>query len=383
MKKRIYGVGIIGAGFMGKTHTYNYVNMPLFYDGLPFGIRLVGICNRTLKKAESLKDDFGFSFATSDYHDLIERDDIDVIDVCTPNNVHREHITTALAAGKHVYADKPVCITDGEADDIVQHADRADERGIVHQVAFHNRFYPALKRMKALVDEGLLGEPLSFRVSYYHSSNLDRSRPRGWRVSKTEAGGGVLYDMGSHALDLVYHLLGRFERMSGTALILHKTRPDESGGTIEVKTEDHVLLAVLLTSGAIGTVEASKIVTGSNDDLMIELNGSRGAVRYELMRPNHLLVYDTRDPEKLRGFHAVEIVNKDPDSVQKFPGPRMGIGWLRGHIASQYNFMKHVFEERKASPSLQEGAYIQKTMNKLYESGICEKPGVPGPWIGV
>ncbi len=382
MKKKVFGVGIIGAGLMGRTHTYNYVNMPLFYDGLPFRLRLVGICNRTLQKAEALKDTFGFDFATSDYRDLIDRHDIDVIDVCTPNSAHREQIASALAAGKHVYADKPICITDEEADDIVLHADRADCRGIVHQVAFHNRFYPAVKRMKMLVDEGLLGKPLSFRACYYHSSNLDRSRPRGWRVTP-EAGGGVLYDMGSHILDLVCHLLGRFERMSGTALILHKTRPDEKGETIQVKMEDHVLVAAVLQSGAIGTIEASKIITGSNDDLTIELNGSRGAVRYELMHPNRLLVYDTRDPEKVRGFRAVETVNRDPDSTGQFPGPRMGIGWLRGHIASQYNFMKSVYEKRKASPSLQEGAYIQKTMNRLYKSGICEKPGVPGPWVTV
>lgn len=383
MKKRTFGVGIIGAGFMGKTHTYNYVNMPLFYNDLPFRVKLVGICNRTLSKAESLKEQFGFEFATGDYHELLERDDIDIIDVCTPNNVHREQITAALEAGNHVYADKPICITDEEADDIVSHAKEADKRGTVHQVAFHNRFFPAVKRMKLLLDEGLLGTPLSFRVHYYHSSNLDPSRFRGWRVRLEEAGGGVLYDMGSHVLDLIYYLLGEYERVSGTALILYPERPDEKGNLIRVKTEDHVLIGAALKNGAIGTIEASKVITGSNDDLTVELYGTLGAVRYDLMHPNYLMVYDTKDSAETRGFRAVETVNKDPDSKGMFPGPRMGIGWLRGHIASQYNFMKSVYEATKALPSLQDGAYIQKVMNALYSSGICDKPGLPGGWVNV
>ena len=154
MAKKEYGVGIIGAGFMGKTHTYNYVNIPLFYDGLPFKTKLVGICNRTLSKAETLRDDFGYEFATSDYMDLIGRDDIDIIDVCTPNNLHRDQIIAALEAKKHVYADKPLCITDEEADEIV-HAH--EKSGMIGQMAFHNRFYPWSKKIQALVSEGFFG----------------------------------------------------------------------------------------------------------------------------------------------------------------------------------------------------------------------------------
>jgi predicted dehydrogenase len=383
MQKKLFGVGIIGAGLMGKTHTYNYINMPLFYNGLPFSIKLIGICNRTLSKAERLKEEFGFEFVTSDYRDLIERGDIDIIDVCTPNNAHHDQIAAALDAGKHVYADKPVCITDDEADDIVKRAAEAEKRGVVHQVAFHNRFYPAVKRMKRLVEEGLLGTPVSFRAQYYHSSNLDPSRPRGWRVRLDEAGGGVLYDMGSHVLDLVYYLLGEYERASGTAVILHRERPDEDGKLIRIKAEDHVIINAKLKNGAIGTIEASKIIAGSNDDLTVELYGANGAVRYNLMHPNYLQIYDAKDPDRVRGFRAVETVNKDPDSQGMFPGPRMGIGWLRGHIGSQYNFVKSVFEKRQASPSLHEGAYIQRLMNALYQSGIAEKPGIPCEWVTV
>jgi predicted dehydrogenase len=372
MRKRTLGVGIIGAGFMGKTHTYNYVNMPLFYDELPFRIKLVGICNRTLSKAERLKNDFGYEFAVSDYRDLLEKKDIDIIDVCTPNNAHHEQITAALRAGKHVYAEKPLCVTDEEADDIVKQTEEAEKRGIVHQVAFHNRFYPAIKRMKTLADEGLLGETVSFKAAYYHSSNLDPMKPRGWRVDIDEAGGGVLYDMGSHVIDLVYHLLGEYEKASMFTKTLFPERSDGKGNRITIKTEDHVLVSAKMKNSAIGTIEASKVIVSSNDDMVVEFYGTLGAIRFDMMHPNHLWVYDTRDPESLLGFRRLDTVNKDPDSNSMFPGPRMGIGWLRGHIASQYNFMRCVWEGERASPSFYDGAYIQRVMNKLYSVANSE-----------
>jgi len=361
------GVGIIGAGFMGKTHTYGYVTMPLFYDNLPFRVKLVGICNRTLSKAEKLKDEFGYEFATDNYRDLLERKDIDIIDVCTPNDVHREQIVAALEAGKHVYADKPLCITDDEADDIVN---RAAGLKTIHQMAFNMRFYPAVKKMKLLMDEGFIGTPISFRAIYYHASNLNPKISRGWRQDIHRSGGGVLYDMGSHAIDLVYHLLGKYEKMCMESMIVFPERADARGNMVRVETEDHVLINAHMKNGARGTIESSKVILGSNDDLNIEIYGTRGAVKFELMNPNYLWIYDARKPADPvggeRGFTAVETLNKDPDSKSHFPGPRFAVGWLRGHVACQFNFLKCVYEKTVAVPSLTDGAYIQKIMNGLY-----------------
>jgi predicted dehydrogenase len=375
---KTYGIGIIGAGFMGKTHTYNYVNMPLYYDVMPFKTKLVGICNRTLSKAERLKEDFGYEFATSNYIDLLERDDIDIIDVCTPNIVHHEQITRSLKAKKHVYADKPICITDDEADDIVREAERS---GVVHQVAFHNRFYPAIRKIRMLMEENFIGKPVSFRVVYYHSSNLNPKKFRGWRQSMKESGGGVLFDMGSHAIDIVYYCLDEYDRMSMESVILFPERPDADGKMIKIDTEDHVLINAKMKNGALGTIEVSKIIVGSNDDLVIELYGTEGAIRYNLMNPGFLHVYNSRDPETplggSRGYKSVEVLNKDPDSQSNFPGPKFNVAWLRGHLGSQYNFLKSVHENKPAVPSLKHGAYIQKIMNKLYQVSGKEE------WISV
>ena len=375
---KTYGIGIIGAGFMGKTHTYNYVNLPLFYDGLPFKVKLVGICNRTLSKAERLKEDFGYEFATSDYHDLLARKDIDIIDICTPNRVHHEQILAALEAKKHVYADKPICITDREADEIVK---AAQESGVVHMTAFHIRFFPAIRRLKMLTEEGFFGRVLSFRVFYYHSSNLDPNKFRGWRQSMEESGGGVLFDMGSHAIDFVYYLLGEYDRLSMQSLILYPERPDGEGKMQKVDTEDHVLIQAVMKSGAIGTLEVSKVIVGSNDDLDVEVYGTRGAAKFRLMDPSYLSIYDTRDPDRpiggMRGYKALETLNKDEESKSNFPGPRFAIGWLRGHVGSQHYFLKCVHEHKPAVPTLVDGAYIQRIMNALYRVNNSER------WVAV
>jgi len=375
---KVFGVGIVGAGFMGKTHTYNYVNLPLFYDGLPFKVKLVGICNRTLSKAERLKEEFGYEFATHNYVDLLERKDIDIIDICTPNNVHHEQIIHALKAKKHVYADKPICITDAEADDIAR---KAEQSGVVHMTAFHNRFFPAIMKLKLLVDEGFFGTVISFRTLYYHSSNVDPKKYRGWRQSIEESGGGVLFDMGSHVIDMIYYLLGEYERMSMQSILLYPQRLDAKGNMTKVETEDHVVINAKMKSGAIGTLEASKIIIGSNDDLDIEIYGTKGAAKFQLKNPSYLYIYDTRDEEGpiggKRGYKAVETLNKDPGSKSNFPGPRFAIGWLRGHIGCQSNFLKCVYENKPAVPSLKDGAYIQKIMNKLYRVNNSEQ------WISV
>ncbi len=364
---REYGVGIIGAGFMGKTHTYDYITMPLFYDNMPFRIKLVGICNRTLSKAEFLKEYYGFEFATDRYEDIIERDDIDIVDICTPNDVHYEQIVAAIKAEKNLYVDKPLCIKDEDADSITN---LLKNSSIIHQMAFNLRFFPAVKKMKLMIDEGFIGVPISFRITYYHASNLNPKISRGWRQDINKAGGGVLYDMGSHALDMAYYLLGRFEKLSMISKIVFPERIDENGNTVVVKTEDHVIINAKMENGSCGTIEVSKVVFGSNDDLVVEIYGTEGAMRFNSMNPNFLYVYDSRDPGDpiggSRGYKLIETINKDPDSKSKFPGPRFPIGWIRSHLACHYNFMKNLYNGTQPEPSVFDGAYIQKIMNSLY-----------------
>ena len=185
-------------------------------------------------------------------------------------------------------------------------------------------------------------------------------------------GGGVLIEMGCHVLDLIYHFFGEYETTQMESLILHPERPRADGTIVKVEGEDHVLLNIRMKNGMVGTAEISKVMVGTNDDLNFEMYGTEGAIRFEMMNPNFLHVYDAHDNargfEGNRGFTAVETINKYPESNSNFPGPRLPLGWIRGHVASQHNFLRCIYENQTPSPSLKEATYIQEITQQFYDS---------------
>lgn len=364
-------VGIIGFGFMGKTHTYGYKTIPLFYDALPFKINLAGVCNRTLSKAVKAKDELGFGFATDDPDEIIFNDDIDVVNICTPNIYHEEAVIKALKAGKHIYCDKPLTVSYDSAQKIVR---LAKDTKVITQMALQYRFYTATMRAKELIDTNRLGNIISFRASYLHSGSVDPNKPIGWKQDKEYGGGGVLFDLGSHVLDILYHLMGEYDEVFSKTRILYPERPGKDGKMIKITADDIALIVAKMKNGAIGTIEASKIATGTNDELKFEIHGDRGAIRFDLMNANYLEFFDNTVGEASlggdRGFVKIECVQRYPKPGGSFPSPKVSIGWTRGHVHSLYNFISCVYENKKAEPSFEDGAYIQKVMEKAYESDI-------------
>jgi predicted dehydrogenase len=363
------GIGIIGFGFMGKAHTYAYKTLPLYYEDLPFRIRLVGICNRTLEKAQKAKEDLGFEFATSDPKDIFDRDDIQVVNICTPNNCHMYHIIAALKAGKHVYCDKPLSANWDEAEEIIKVLD--EKPHLITQMAFQNRFFPAIMRAKELIEDGFLGQVLSYRACYLHYGSVDPDKPMGWKMEKS-MGGGVLPDLGSHVLDMIYYLLGEYKSVFAYNEVMYPKRPHPSGAIVDVEAEDLSILILKMKNGGTGIIESSKIATGTNDDLRFEIHGQKGAIRFNLMEPNWLEVYDNTIPEGDfggdRGFKKIECVQRYKAPGGKFVSPKAPIGWIRAHVHSLYNFLNHVYLGSQATPSLRDGAYIQYIIEKAWES---------------
>jgi len=360
-----FGVGIIGFGFMGRTHSYGHVNMPLYYDPPPCRTRLVGVATSRRETAEAARQALGFEFATDDWQELIARADVDLIHVCTPNKFHKEQVLAALAAGRHVYCDKPLCMDRAEAAEI---AAALPSARVTHQMALHNRFFPATLRAKQLVEEGFLGELLSFRGAYLHAGSADPKAPLRWKLDAALSGGGVLLDLGSHSLDLVQHLVGPLTVLDCTTRIVYPERPlpGEPHRTRLVQAEDAALLTVRTPSGAVGHIEASKVATGAVDELRFELHGSRGALRFNLMQPNFLWTYDLTAPAADRGWRAIETVqNYGPPAA--FPPPKVGIGWLRAHIACLHSFLAAVAENRPADPGLEVGVQLQYLMSDAYD----------------
>jgi len=360
-----FGVGIIGFGFMGRTHAYGHMNLPLFYDPAPCRTRLVGVATSRRETAEAAEEALGFEFATTDWRALIDRPDIQIIHVCTPNKYHKEQVLAALAGGKHVYCDKPLCLNRQEAQEI--EAALVGAR-VTHQMVLHNRFFPATMRAKAMVEAGFLGDVLSLRAAYLHSGSVDPNAPLKWKLDADLAGGGVLLDLGSHVLDLVQHLVGPVSVLDCRTQIAYPERPvlDDPERFVRVTAEDAVFLTVGTTNGALGHIEASKIATGAVDELRFEINGTRGALRFNLMEPNYLWVYDQTLPAPERGWHALETLQSyGPPAA--FPPPKVPVGWLRGHAACLHSFLSAVARGEPADPSLQVGVELQYLLADAYE----------------
>ena len=239
-------------------------------------------------------------------------------------------------------------------------------------MALQNRFIPATMRAKELIDAGRLGRIIGFRAGYFHSGSVDPAKPMGWKQEKKSGGGGVLFDLGSHILDLMYHLLGEYAALQAHTQILYPRRPDRHGNMVEVDADDSAILCVEMKNGAHGVIEASKVATGLNDELRFEIHGDRGALRFNTREPNHLEFFDNTVPEAplggSRGFTAIECIQRYPAPGGSFPGGKFALGWIRSHVDSLHHFLECVHEHRPASPSFREGAYIQRVMETAYES---------------
>ena len=372
---RSIGVGIIGWGFMGKTHTHAFRSIPLFYPGADFAPVAAAVCSRDEEKARSAKEQFGFRFATGDYKELLAREDVDVVSVCTPNGLHEGMVIDALRAGKHVYIDKPLSTDGASARRILEAARGARGKA---QMVFNNRFLPSTMRAKELVEEGRIGRVLSFSCRYLHSGSIDPDKPMGWKQGME---GGVLLDLGSHALDLVTWLIGMPREVFCATNTLYSRRPTREGGVCDAISEDHALMTLRMEGGALGTVEASKITSGAADDLFLEIAGEKGALRWSLMNPSYLEFYDNTQPEVplggMRGFTRIECVGRYPAPGGVFLPSKNAVGWDRGHIHCYYSFLDCVAHDKQPHPSLEEGVRLQCLMDSLAQSAR------EGRWVAI
>lgn len=356
------GIGVIGWGFMGRTHTFAIKTMPLHY-ALDFAPRLVGVCSRRLEMAEQAAREQGFEYATDDYKKLLADPAIDVVSICTPNNLHEQMALDAIAAGKNIYIDKPLSISYESARRI---ADAARSAGVKAQLALNNRFFPATMLAHELVASGKLGRVTSFNAEYLHSGSVDPARPIGWKQSADVCGGGVLLDLGSHALDLVIWMCGGVDTIDCVTQTLYAERPTPDGGRTRALGEDRALMLLQLKNGAAGTVDASKIATGTDDELKISVYLTGGAVRYSSLSGDYLDVYDAASGAG--GFTHVHCGGRYPAPGGTFVPAKNAVGWIRGHVHSYYTFLNAVIHGCECSPSLDEGAYLQLVMDKAYES---------------
>jgi predicted dehydrogenase len=376
---KTYNVGLLGFGMIGKVHAYGYLNLPLFYDPVPLPARITHVVTARPETAEKARQTIGADAAATDYRTVTENPAIDIVHVCTPNHLHKEALLSAIAHGKHVYCDKPLVAAMAEAHQI---AAVLPSYRAVGQMTFQNRFFPATLRAQQLLGEGRLGKVLSFRAAYLHGGNVNPAAPLKWKL-QAAAGGGVIADLGSHLLDLLDWLIGPFRAVAAATTTAYPDRPAPADPQtrLPADAEDGVVAMAAMQSGALGTIEATKLATGAEDELRLEIHGSLGALRFNGMAPHHLGWHDATATDEplggLRGWNRIDTGGRYPPPATRFPTPKAATGWIESHVACLANFLRAVAAGQAAEPSLYQGLRVQHLMECLRRSAST------GGWVSV
>lgn len=377
-------IAMIGGGFMGKAHAMAYAAMPMFFWPAPAIPHRKVVVDVTDDLAEAARQRFGFDEASSDWRAVIARDDIDVIDICTPNNVHAEIAIAAAKAGKHIICEKPLARGGEEAKSML---DAVEAAGVIHMVAFNYRRTPAVALAKKYIDDGRIGRILNFRGTYLQDWSADPDGPLSWRFQKKIAGSGAIGDIGTHVVDLAHYLVGPIAAVSALTPTYVKTRPLQAGGVDklgaseknadaprgDVDVDDEVVSMLKFENGAIGSLEATRNGYGRNNFITLEIHGTKGSILFNYERRDELQVMFADDPADARGFRTVYTGPAHPYGEGLWPIPALGIGYSETKIIECYDFFKAIASGEQPAPNFADGYLTELVADALITSGETEQ----------
>ncbi|MGW4135682.1 Gfo/Idh/MocA family protein [Streptomyces mirabilis] len=391
--KPTLGVGMIGYAFMGAAHSQGWRTVGRVFD-LPRSPVLAAVCGRDASAVRAMADQHGWAAAETDWRALIARDDVDLVDICTPGDSHAEIALAALAAGKHVLCEKPLANTVEEAEAMTEAAEAAFARGQVSMVGFNYRRLPATSLARKMVDEGRLGALRHVRVTYLQDWLVDPQFPLTWRLRKELAGSGALGDLGAHIVDLAQYLAGEpvvgvsaltetFVRerplpggVSSGLTAVSATNP-RAGGVGTVTVDDAALFTGRFASGALASFEASRFATGRKNSLRIELNGERGSLAFDLERLNELSYHDHTEPGTHAGFRRILVTEPDHPYLEAWWPPGHGLGYEHTFTHQARDLVRAIAAGRRPEPSFADGLRVQRVLAAVEES--AEKNSVYTP----
>jgi predicted dehydrogenase len=363
------GVGVIGYGFMGKVHSNAYLKIPYTFSSPAAYPALVAMAGRNEKALIDAARRFGYRGVYSDWRELVDDPDVQVVDSCTPDNLHTEPSIAALEAGKHVVCEKPLAMT---AADARRMRDAALKSGVKHLLCHNYRFMPAVRLAKQLVAEGRLGTIYQFRGRYLQQVGRDPEEvaENVWYASGTRS--GVLLGIGCHIIDLARFLVGEVKSVSGLVKTFNRTRSDRSGKTASVTADEVNYALVEFEGGAVGTIESAGISTGRKNQCTWEINGSKGSVVFDLEDLNRLQVcLDDGSVDPVLGFTSVSVTGPNHPLQAMILPPGHNAGWEYGHLHALHHFLDAVVNDRKVEPhgaTFEDGYRIQVIMEAIVES---------------
>ncbi|MDP4503120.1 Gfo/Idh/MocA family protein [Nonomuraea turcica] len=370
--KTTIGVGMVGYAFMGRVHSQAWRSVGAFFD-LPLAPRMAALAGRSKERTEAAAAQLGWDAVETDWRELIKRDDVQIVDICTPGDSHAEIAIAALAAGKHVICEKPLANTVDEAEAMVRAA-AAAPASVKSMVAFNYRRVPAVALARRFVEEGRLGEIRHVRAQYLQDWIVDPEFPLVWRLQKDKAGAGALGDIGSHIVDAAEFISGQhIVGVSGLMETFIKERPlaGESAGlgasrtdaTGEVTVDDAALFFGRMSGGALASFEATRFATGRKNAMRIEINGQLGSLAFDFEAMNELWFSSGGG-----GFERILVTEPDHPYVGAWWPPGHGLGYEHTFTHEIKDFLEAIATGADPSPSFADGLRVQRVLEAVERS---------------
>jgi len=366
------GIGMIGYAFMGMAHSQGWRNAKSFFDP-SLEPQLVALGGRDRAKAEEMARRFDWQHVETDWRALIDRDDVGLVDICTPGDTHAEIAVAALDAGKHVLCEKPLANSVDEARVMTEAADKARAHGVRAMVGFTYRRVPALALARRLVAAGRLGTLRHVRAQYLQDWLTDPDAPFSWRLDRHRAGSGALGDIGAHVIDLTQFLTGEhITGVSATTDTFVAERPMPHGeGTGQVTVDDAAVFLGRFSGGALATFEATRYALGRKNAIRIELNGTHGSLAFDFEDMNTLQFFDSSSPADTRGFTRILVT--EPQH------PYLGAWWPPGHLLGYEHGFSHqaadlltaIANNTNPEPTFADGLRVQRVIAAVQQSAAA------------
>lgn len=371
MAKEDLNIGLVGYGFMGRTHSNAFLQAPRFFD-LPYRPVLKAVCARNAERAKGFAENWGYQSIETDWHALIQRSDIDLIDIASPNDTHAEIAIAAAKAGKMVMCEKPLGRTAVEAQAMV------DASKSANMVWYNYRRVPALVLLKELLDEGRFGRIFHYRSQFLQDWTISQDLPQGgeglWRLDSSVAGSGVTGDLLAHNIDMALWLNGTIAEVSAMTETFIKERKHTITGKMEpVGIDDASSFIGRFQNGSMALFEATRYARGHKALFTLEINGEKASARWDLHDLHRLEFFDHRDESRLRGWKSIHITDGDHPYMKQWWVPGLQIGYEHTFIHQVADFLQAVGQGKEASPTFRDGLAVDFVTDAVLKSAKTRK----------
>jgi predicted dehydrogenase len=367
-------IGLVGCGFMGRTHSNAHRKVGNFFD-LEYQPVLKAICDFNGEKAAAHAAKWGFESVETDYLKLLARKDIDLVDICLPNNLHAEVAMAAAKAGKMIICEKPLARDGKEAEGMVKAVEKA---GVPNFVSFNYRRMPAVTLAKQLIDEGRLGRIFHYRAKFLQDWTISKDLPQGgdalWRLDVKAAGSGVTGDLLAHCIDTAIWLNGSIETVSAMTETFIKERMHQLTGKVEkVGIDDACAFLCRFANGSLATFEATRYARGHKALYTFEINGEHASIAWDLHDLQRLQWFDHKDEGKLRGWRSIHVTDSDHPYMKNWWVPGLNIGFEHSFVHQLADFLTGVATGKPASPTFREALETQYVCDAVLKSARTGK----------